>query len=400
VTGAAAAVSLAAAPLRRVLYVNHTARVSGAERSLLDLAGALPADHLPVLAAPEGDLAERARARGVQVVVIPPVDAGLRASPLHAGAAAASLARGAVALARAARRHRVDVVHANSVRAGLVAVAAARLGAPRPVVHVRDCVPASALTRRIRGFVDRGAAAVIANSAHTARVWGETRRHVDVVWSPVDLRRFDPSLVDAAGVRAGLGLGDGPLLGVVGQITPWKGQDDAIRVCALLRRELPGVQLLVVGDVEFDAPGTSNDNRAYAASLRALAEQLGVADRVHFLGRREDVPALVAALDVLLVPSWEEPLGRTVLEGMAMGRPVVATGNGGPRELVDHGRTGWLAPPRSPQCWAATVTRALSGDNPRHVGAAALQAVQAFGLDRHVAAVRAVYDRISEAAAR
>lgn len=383
----------------RVLYVSHTARVSGAERSLLDLAGALPAELEPIIATPEGDLSRRARERGIATVRIPAVDAGLRAHPLHAAGAGAAIGLGAVAVARAARRSGAAVVHANSVRSGLAAVLAARLGAPRPVVHLRDCLPASPLTARIRRLVDRGAAAVVANSAHTAAIWGHDRRHLDVVPSPVDLSRFDPSLVDAAATRGALGIaaGDGPVLAVVGQITPWKGQDDAIRACALLRRRHPRVRLLVVGGVEFDAPGTSNDNRAYADSLPELARTLGVADCVHFLGRREDVPAIVAACDVLLVPSWEEPLGRTVLEGMAMGRPVVATSKGGPRELVSHGVTGWLAAPRDPERWAETVEAALHGDAPARVGAAAGEAVRAFGLDRHVAGVRAIYDRILEA---
>ncbi len=393
----AAAAADSARAVRRVLYVSHTARVSGAERSLLDLAGALPPHVEPVIATPQGDLADRARQRGIATISIPAVDAGLRARPLHAARAAAAIALGAVAVAGAARRTGADVVHANSVRSGLVAVLAARLGAPRPVVHLRDCLPATPLTARIRRAVDRNAAAVVANSGHTAEVWGGNR-HLDVVPSPVDLRRFDPALVDAAATRAALGFtaGDGPLLGVVGQITPWKGQDDAIRICALLRRRHPGVHLLVMGGVEFDAPGTSNDNRAFATSLPELARSLGVADRVRLLGRREDVPALVAALDVLLVPSWEEPLGRTVLEGMAMGRPVVATSRGGPRELVEHGRTGWLAPPRAPEQWASVVEEALRGDAPARVGAAAMAAVRAFGLDRHVAGVCAVYDRITE----
>jgi L-malate glycosyltransferase len=400
VHSARAAVAAEAHPVR-ILYVNHTARVSGAERSLLDLIGALPGSHLPLLACPEGELSERARRRGVATVPIPAADAGLRAHPVHAARAAVATARGAITVARAARRHDVAAVHANSVRSGLIALLASRLGAPAPVVHLRDCLPATAVTDRIRRAVDRRAAAVVANSAHTAAAWGGSGSHrpLDVVPSPVDLSRFDPALVSRSRTRRALGLPEvgGPVLGVVGQLTPWKGQDDAIRVTALLRTQYPDVRLLVAGDVEFDAPGTSHDNRTYAASLVALAQSLGVAGAVRFLGRREDVPALISALDVLLVPSWEEPLGRTVLEGMAMGRPVVATSCGGPRELLDHGHTGWLAPPRDPEAWAATVTRALHGDAQRRVGEAAAVAVRAYGLDRHVSGVLAIYDRIMEA---
>jgi L-malate glycosyltransferase len=382
---------------RRVLYVNHTARVSGAERSLLDLLAALPSAVVPVVSTPEGDLAERVRALGVPTVALAAVDAGLRPHPVQTPRALAGMLRASRQVAHAARRMGADVVHANSVRAGMVAVLAARQGAPAPVVHVRDCLPAGPVTARVRALVDGGAAAVVANSTHTARRWGG-RRDVDVVYSPVDVSRFDPALVDRAAARAALGVaaGDHPVLAVVGQITPWKGQDDAVRAAALLRQEWPGLRLLVVGDVEFDAPGTRHDNRAYAESLRALVDESGMRERVSFLGRREDVPAVLAGVDVLLVPSWEEPMGRTVIEGMAMGVCVVATSAGGPAELVEHGRTGYLARPRRPQEWADTVRAHLRrGEEAAGMAAAARASALARDVGHHVNGVLAVYDRIT-----
>ena len=82
--------------------------------------------------------------------------------------------------------------------------------------------------------------------------------------------------------------------------------------------------------------------------LRELVAREGLQDRVSWLGEREDVPELIGALDVLLLPSWEEPFGRALIEAMALGVPVVATSVGGPPEIVEQGRQGYLLAPRAP----------------------------------------------------
>ena len=89
---------------------------------------------------------------------------------------------------------------------------------------------------------------------------------MEVIDNPIDLARFDPSRLDRLSAREQLGVGDGPLLGVVGQITPWKGQEDAIRALPLIRRVHPDAQLLVVGEAKFVAAATRFDNRAYEAA--------------------------------------------------------------------------------------------------------------------------------------
>ena len=95
---------------------------------------------------------------------------------------------------------------------------------------------------------------------------------------------------------------------MVGQLTPWKGQDDAIRALARLLPRYPGAHLLIVGEAKFTAPSARYDTGRYRRDLEALAVELGVPGRVTFTGERGDIPALMAALDVLLMPSWSEPL--------------------------------------------------------------------------------------------
>jgi glycosyltransferase involved in cell wall biosynthesis len=374
----------------RVLYVNHTSRVSGAERSLLDLIGGLP-DHVsPVVACPEGRLAIALRQRGVAVHPITGTDGSLKLSPVRTSQAVWELGRTAMQVRSLVARERVDVVHANSIRAGMVCGAAR--GRAGVVAHVRDRLPpgrASAVSLQVMA---RGAQIVVANSHWTAAGLPGGAK-IRVVYNPVDLDRFELGLDARASARAEFGAGgSGPILAVVAQITPWKGQEEAIRATRLLHDRGLRVRLLIVGDTEFLSSATRYDNRAYRARLDALVAECGLEGDVMFTGPREDVPRILAALDALLVPSWEEPFGRSVIEGMAAGLPVVATCVGGPAEIIQDGHDGLLVEPRRPDRLADAVAGLLEDDALRaRIGAAANRRARDFGVENHVAAMLDVY---------
>jgi glycosyltransferase involved in cell wall biosynthesis len=348
------------------------------------------------VACPEGPLAEALRASGVAVHPIGGTAGSLRLHPLHTTRALAELLGDAIALRRLAVRLGVDLVHANSIRAGLAAILAARLGGAPPVVHVRDCLPPGRATRAIRELICRGAAAVVSNSRFTQERFlvPGSRVRARPLHSPVDLERFDPERVDREEARRGLGLrAEDVVLGVVAQLTPWKGQDLAIRALGRLRESQPAARLLLVGSAKFTSAATRYDNRAYERSLERLVEELGLGDRVLFAGERDDVPRIMSALDVLLMPSWEEPMGRAVAEAMAMGVPVVATAVGGPGELISDGSEGLLLPPRDPERWALALEPLIADAVTREaMGRAGLErARRELGTRTHAEATLAVY---------
>jgi glycosyltransferase involved in cell wall biosynthesis len=384
----------------RVLYVNHTSSVGGGERSLLELIGGLPASVEPAVACPAGPLTERLAALGVPTHEIPELDGSLKLHPAYTPLTVARLGRAVRSVSALARDGGFDVVHGNSIRAAIIAGLAARRLPATAVGHIRDCLPPGRLSRTALGTVCKHCDAVIANSAYTAGRLPEGSRAL-VVHNPVDLERFDPAAVDRDAVRAELGAApDEVLLGVVAQITPWKGQDDAIRALGLLaERGLP-VRLLLVGTPKFVSKATRFDNLEYVDGLRRLVDELGVAGRVDFLGEREDVPALLRALDTLLVPSWEEPFGRAVIEAMAMGTPVAATAVGGPPEILRDGVDGLLLAPRDPEGWAdALVPLVSDGEVRLRMGASARErAVERFGVPAHVNRVAGIYDGLRGAA--
>ncbi len=243
------------------------------------------------------------------------------------------------------------------------------------------------------------ASVIVANSHHTAAsvTAAAPGARVETVHNGVDLERFDPERIDRAAVRTRLqdGSPDGLLLGVVAQLTPWKGQDIAIRALAALATEGLDARLLLVGTARFVASATRYDNEAHVRDLRELADGLGVGDRVLWLGEREDVAELIGALDMLLLPSWEEPFGRAVVEAMAMEVPVLATELGGPAEILAGDRGGLLLPPRDPGAWASAAA-ALARDPARRaqLGREGRErAVREFSLQSHAAAMLEVYRR-------
>jgi glycosyltransferase involved in cell wall biosynthesis len=346
----------------RVLYVNHVARVSGAERALLDLLAALPSSVTPLVACPPGDLAHAVHANDLaEVTPIAGTEGSLRLHPIRTPRALGELARNAAQIRRIVRQRDVDLIHANSTRAGLIALSPS-VAPNRPcVVHVHDRLADDPVTRAVKRITSRRASIIVTVSHYTAEPFlaGMPPDKIEVVFNPLDISRFTPTRMSRAEARATIGGSPGPLLGVVAQVTPWKAQDDAIRALAHLRRRRPDARLLIVGEPKFTSPATRYDNLTYDRALRDLAGRLSVADAIDFLGERDDVATVIRGLDVLLVPSWHEPFGRTVIEAVALGTPVVATAVGGPAEVLRDPQDGRLLAPRQPEAWAAAVDELL-----------------------------------------
>jgi glycosyltransferase involved in cell wall biosynthesis len=387
----------------RVLYVSHTHVIGGGERSLLELLSHLPDSVEPIVATPAGPLSEAVLGLGIPVVDIPLADVSLRLHPVHTSRGVAGLAAAGTGVRRALRRTRADLLHANSIRAGLVAAPRAVRGTVPAVVSVRDRLPATPAARITLEVLERSGALLIANSAWTR----EGLRHAAarssalVMYPPVDLERFDPARAPSREVaRHALGLEpDGFVVAVVGQLTPWKGQDLAIRAVARLAEE--DVTLLVVGEVTFDGPNTRLDNSAFEREIRTLAAELGVASQVRFLGHRDDVEAVLAAVDVLALPSRDEPFGRVVPEALAMGVPVLATTRGGPAEVVRSDLEGYLLEPSDLDAWALALARLReSPELVARLGAAGIERAREYDVTAHAARTVTVYEALAPSEVR
>ena len=334
----------------RVLFVSHTGTMSGAELVLRD--AVRPWAGSTAFLFEDGALAEALRGAGIEIRLARRGTglSGLRrdASVLRALPKLGRLAGLALEVARAARA--CDVVYANSQKAFLLSAIPARL-VGRPIIwHLHDILDGTHFGRTQRIVQARlanlcaarvvvpsraAAAAFIAAGGHASRV--------SVVPNGLDLE-LDPQ--SPAALRAELGLPAGPLIGVFSRLAPWKGQDVLIEALA----RVPDLRCIVVGTALF-----GEDD--YAAGLRAQADRLGLAGRVLFLGQRADVPRLMQAVDAVVHPSVDpEPFGRTLVEAMLAGVPVVATDAGASAEILDGGAAGTLVPPRRPDRLATALT--------------------------------------------
>lgn len=246
-----------------------------------------------------------------------------------------------LALAGYVRRNGIRLLHTTDrPRDALAAVLLARLTGARAVVHVHVAYGAW-MSPGLRWAMAR-ADALVGVSEFVARTLveggGYRRDRTHAVLNAIDLPAWNPD-VDPGPARSALGIPPGaPVVTCVARLFPAKGQAELVRAVAELRRELPGVRLLVVG-ADYP-PGTR-----FSEELATLARSLGVAENVILTGRRADVEQLLAASDVFAMPSFEEPFGLVYAEAMAMRRPVVALASGGAPEVVDDGRTGLLSPP-------------------------------------------------------
>jgi glycosyltransferase involved in cell wall biosynthesis len=386
----------------RVLHVSHTATISGGEHSLLTLLAGMPSEIEVGVACPDGPLAEAVRDLGLPVYLIPATTASFRLHPVRTPRATLEMGGAALAVTRIARQEGATVLHANSVRAGLVTGLAGTIGGPPAAVHVRDVLPANATAVAVKRVLTSRSAELIAISEYVKeRFGGNGNGHAPtVIDNAVNRRRFDPDAYDRDECRRRLGVETpAPLIGIVGQITPWKGHDVAVRAIRLVHARYPDARLFVVGEVKFSGPETSLDNRGFLRRLHELVDELGLGGHVSFLGERDDVPQILRALDALLVPSTVEPFGRTVAEAMTMATPVIATSEGGPFELLRHGVSGLLVAPGDEHAWARAIERLL--DHPvatrRMAVAAQGVATSRFDTARHV---RSVLDVLSAASGR
>lgn len=331
----------------KILFYNHTGKVSGGERVLSMIVSGLDRqvfDSL-VLCPDDGPLAAIIRASGVRTLAIDPLIARFTWRPMFLIRYLSSFVR----LMRAARvaviSEKPDLIHANSIRSGLV-MTIATVGLKIPVVwHVHDLLPRHPLSTAIRfvAIASRQTHIVAVSDAVATRFrgsllqWFARRCDAITIHNAVDVEKFHPNSLKRTLTRRSLGFGDSELiLGIVGQLTPRKGQLETIEAFAHVAQNCKEAKLVIVGEALF------NRDFQYADALHNTAKRLGISDRVRFLGHREDIPELTRAFDLAIVNSKAEPFGLTVVEAMASGTPVLATAVDGIREIIEPGGTGWL----------------------------------------------------------
>jgi glycosyltransferase involved in cell wall biosynthesis len=358
----------------RVLYLIPSTNLGGEELSTLSLAkGLQPLGFQIGLGTSGGSLLDEFESLGVAVHLLP-VD----------GRRPYGLVRGAQALRSLLARHEYDIIHAQEVFPAVMGQIARRVLGCRfkLVYHYRGVRPRwmPYVGRAMPRWVDH----IITNSEATRRTflrYGATADSVTTIYNGLDWTPFDQS-VDRASVRAEWSVPvDAPVAGTVGRLHPVKGHRVFLDAARAVLDQVPDAYFVLVGDGPM------------RAELESQARALGIDSRVRFLGSRRDVPRLLAAMDLLALPSTEEAIGRVLVEAHAAGLPAVASRIGGTPEVVEHGRSGFLVPPGDPPALAVRMRELLSDrDRSRQMGAVGKEHVRSrFGEPEMIEKTRRVY---------
>ena len=387
----------------KILYYNHTGQASGAERVLLMILSRLDRGRFePVVACPtDGRLIGMVSELGVRTIGLEQLEARFTWK-------VGQLFRYLGSFARVIRNARTliideqpDVIHANSIRAGLV-MSAASYGLGTPVVwHAHDILPRHPLSLAIRFFAcASGRNSILAVSEAAAGRfrgllirWFARRVPIKVIHNAVDQERFQPNRQSRREIRHSLGLTEKDrVVGIVGHLTPAKGQLELIEAFNALSRETPDAVLLIVGEELF------NRGDDYMESLRRAASLCAGTDRVRFLGARDDVPALMRGLDLLVINSHTDAFSLTVLEGLATGTAILATAVDGTPEMIRHKENGWLVPARDQQKLADAMRLLLSDQNLRkELGSTGRrESIARFSIERFTTEIHSYYRGILE----
>ncbi|WP_408959712.1 glycosyltransferase family 4 protein [Natrinema sp. 74] len=384
----------------RVLNSLADPRVGGPQLRALTVARGLRDRGIEtVFHVPDGDDAFERMATDADFEVVRPGPSQMRPPPnLLANARFAARFLPSVArLASTIERREIDVVHPSMTLALPAAIAAWRTDTPLAWFFNDTGTPWP--LDRVAARLARATADEIALAADAVGdYFFEEPVATQTVYPPVDIDEFDPSTVtaDEAALREELGVGeDVPIVGTVGNVNPVKGHEYLLRAIARVRDRVGPVVVPIVGKL-------LESRREYADRLRRLRARLDLEDVVRFLGHRSDVPALLSAFDVFVLPSVTEACPIAVLEAMAMESAIVATRVGGVPEQLEDGTHGWLVPPTDPPALATAIENALASpaERRRRGTAARRRAVAAFSVEQCVDRHRDLYEAARESRTR
>jgi glycosyltransferase involved in cell wall biosynthesis len=295
------------------------------------------------------------------------------------------------------RKERPDIVHTHSYKAGILGCWAARMAGVRRLVHTPHghvfYGHFSPIASRLFMLIERLTTPLMDRMVTLTE--GEKRDYIAfsvctpekivTIHSGVDVGLFGAGNVDPVEKRRSLGIDSkASVVGTVGWLLPIKGSMHLLRAMDRVWRKSPDTVLVFVGKGDLEI------------ALKEEARKMGVARRVMFLGWREDVHEIMPVLDVFVLPSLNEGMGRVLVEAMAAGRPIVATSVGGIPDLVRDGENGFLVEPGDTEGLAQKISRLLDQKDMRKaMGERGRLIAHEFSVERMVEKIDMLYASLS-----
>lgn len=385
----------------RVLLFDHTAQLGGGEIALLDLIRFFDRSRVTpiVVLGSDGPLADRLRGLvDLHILEIAHDVLHTRKDTLGSRSViqlktALQISTYVLRLADFIEAYNIELIHTNSLKADILGGIAARL-ARKPVIwHLRDRItedylpkPAVMAMRQLCRIIPNF---IFGNSAATL----ETLQLMGARPSMAIASGVDISAYEHAGTSEAIAAGDPDReirIGLIGRICPWKGQTIFLQAAAEVYKRFPRTRFQIIGAALFK-------EQQYEQEMRELARTLGLEDAVEFTGFRNDVPDLMRKLDILVHASTTgEPFGQVIVQGMAAGKPVVATNGGGVPEIVIHGVTGLLVPMRDAPAMSSAICALLdSPDMAAAMGRAGrIRVLEHFTIEQSARKVEGAYAQV------
>lgn len=342
---------------RKILIINNSSKLSGAEVSLLAFVDALrqPEVFTVVMPFAGGDLYDELLSRNVKVERFGLSRFSRAQALLSKMGYLLGVLRTSAKLARLVRKEKIDLIYANSNQSLAYAVGVRLFTGKKTVWHVRDKIDNRLLARFLSSLVNK----MVCISGFIAGQFPEMKGRKHLVYNGIDADRWAPS-VKTGFLHKELGLPPGTLLvGQAGQLLPWKNHSDLIKLATLVAPLFPYLHFVIIGEDLF------GENTEYVNGLKALIEEHGLTSRISFLGYRKNIRDCINELDMVVHLALHEPFGRVVMEALSLEKPVVAYDSGGVKEIIRDSKTGFLVPPKNYTEAANKVMMLLEDENLR-----------------------------------
>jgi glycosyltransferase involved in cell wall biosynthesis len=332
-----------------ILYIQGTNRMGGSIESLILLINSLPKDRFNpiVICSEKSKLTDRLEREGIQYKIIM---MGMWRKAKYFPIIPISLHR----LFYFAKRKKAILIHANSLWDSPYAVTIARLLKIPSVVHIRTEHP----TERARKYKLHRADAIITISDSLKKPFEsfpKLTNKMTTIYNGIDISTFD--LIRKTKSHNLHKNSDSYFtIGYIGRIDPEKGLVELVKSIGILRKSNAKIKLVIIGDIGRRAEPFYRD-------LVLLCQELGIENYVEFKGYKENIIDDIFGFDLLVLPSYREGFGRTLIEAMAAGIPVIGTDVGGIPEIIDNGKNGFIVPPKDPQAIADAIQILLNDED-------------------------------------
>ncbi len=337
--------------LIKILFIHHNSSLGGAELSLADLVTNLSDDIAPLCAVPDGHLARTLISHKISTVIVPMCPLVKSFNPAYWLMTGFNCLRVIFKLIGICRKEKIQVIHANSLTAGIYAAPVSFLCSIPLLWHERDLTRHSFLTPIIAKFATRIIAISNAVAENLKLQLGENKK-IRVIYNGIDVERFSHAEIAGTPAFPGLPAGKKTVL-MAAQFVRWKGHNDFITMASYVREKFPDAVFVLAGDSKIQ------DRQKYVRELECSIEEKGLKDHFIWTGYVGDMPGLLQDVDCVALPASHEPFGRIVVEAMAVGKPVVSVKSGAIPEIIENGVSGCLVEPGDCKSMSEAVCRLL-----------------------------------------